>query len=994
MHRQRLDLVYLQQSKKFQEQDEKIQKLIQNLSQGQKTFGELKDLIQIENEKTREYLDVQFRERETRLAEEEYRTRFLESLWFPEILSREETIVEAHSETFQWIFDSSGRAVRPWDNFITWLERSGGTYWISGKAGSGKSTLMSFLCQNEKTIDALASWSGTKDIVMPRFYFWSGGKPMQKSLEGLLRSLLWQILQEFPEITLLPSDVGPRPEPNRKTSSEHGAIGAWTKRRLQRALQVVIDQLQKSCCLCFFLDGLDEFNEDEDDLIALVQSILSTTGVKVCLSSRPYKLFEDTFGSSAKLRLQDLTYRDIQRYVADEFQRVPQLRSMTSMNEYEMSELKDQIVRRAEGIFLWVSLAVKDQIRGLRNDDSPEQLQQRLDCLPSEIEGIYLRMLLQISKHYRQEASSFLRLALYKTGMSLWEHALASSRSLDNMLLSTDTISKGELALLCRSTRKRIVATCAGLLEVQDVSIFGSEDEVTRNWSNEPDDQRLNTHHDDDPSDTNSESETLVEVEPEPKSERRYLEQYSTNPKLGSRSTITDAVRNVSRELGVAVNFIHRTALDFLQGLGPGGDFLEANLSPDFDAQVLDIKISLMEARLNYNGRQVDVIMEKVAFAESRSGTAQTRLCDLVDHSMSVVHNQQKYGSSTLHWSTRWSAHLLREFPILKRLYSKTRADSRPSSRDSFYSALSEPVLYHDLAVADTEHADLPQFDFLGYAALCGLFHYVHQKLGCRGNTLDPETANYLLGYSTLCSHIGHSTSSQDTGRLRLVADLLKRGANPNAYFLTSTIWEGYLKRMFSTYQLSRTDYATMPDTLRVHLLSAFMDFTAPLIEHGADVNAIMTDSLHIYGHSPDTEFEPRLCEFDVQLSAMSVIESCLKDHAQLPHVQEMCVARGAILHSRCITLQFKWSLLARSTGHKDLFGKYDLSEQESKKFLRWYEQHAAHRWNSRDSLRLERTLGRRDSEFFDWLDGFRLDETKLHPSTSPTSSSSSYIEF
>lgn len=73
-------------------------------------------------------------------------------------------------------------------------------------------------------------------------------------------------------------------------------------------------RLQSSCRLCFFIDGPDEF-EDEDDLIIFLRDNVSSTNVKVCSSSRPHKAFEDAFGASAKLRLQDLTYKDIQLYM-------------------------------------------------------------------------------------------------------------------------------------------------------------------------------------------------------------------------------------------------------------------------------------------------------------------------------------------------------------------------------------------------------------------------------------------------------------------------------------------------------------------------------------------------------------------------------------------------------------------------------------------------------------------------------------------------------
>lgn len=497
-NRQRLNLTSLH----IQGLDTKMQTLIQSLSQGSE-FEELKDLIQNE---LGEQFNSKIQQYETRQEEKEYRTQLLDSLWFAEILSREETIAEAHSETFQWIFDKSGRAVRPWDNFSAWLENGESTYWVNGKAGSGKSTLMSFLCQDERTIQALEVWSETKVLLMPTFYFWSSGTKMQKSFEGLLRSLLWQILNELPNTTALPVTFGSLPERNRSTVLGHSSIGAWTRSRLQRTLQQAISQLQSSCRLCFFLDGLDEFDEDHDELITFVHHIVSTSGAKVCLSSRPYKIFEDAFGSSAKLRLQDLTHKDVQRYVEDKFQDVPRLASMISENGYEMNKLKEEIVAKAEGVFLWVKLAVKDQIRGLRNDDSPEQLQERLACLPSEIEGIYLRMLLQIDKPYRQQASYFLRMALYKPRMSLLEHALASYKELEAMLLSDRNVSTQEIVSLCQRTRVRIITRCAGLLEVHEPS---NQDTKSKTSSHERDSEHMDAGSKDDMSASDFEREIL-----------------------------------------------------------------------------------------------------------------------------------------------------------------------------------------------------------------------------------------------------------------------------------------------------------------------------------------------------------------------------------------------------------------------------------------------------------------------------------------------------
>jgi hypothetical protein len=82
-------------------------------------------------------------------ADDQYK-RFLASLKYDEMNSRRSAITISHEKTFGWIFGESIQG--PWDNFIHWL-KSGEhkIYWISGKAGSGKSTLMKFIIDSEET---------------------------------------------------------------------------------------------------------------------------------------------------------------------------------------------------------------------------------------------------------------------------------------------------------------------------------------------------------------------------------------------------------------------------------------------------------------------------------------------------------------------------------------------------------------------------------------------------------------------------------------------------------------------------------------------------------------------------------------------------------------------------------------------------------------------------------------------------------------------------
>lgn len=181
----------------------------------------------------------------------------LQSLLFHRMEDREEQIAVAHEKTFDWIFCDAKHQKKKWSNFYDWLRDGTGLYWVNGKAASGKSTLMKFVRNDIRTHEALKVWAKPHHLLVSSFYFWNNGTPMQKSLEGLLRSIIYDVLKARPELysiivtglwreSVLRTAATSPPEPSLV--------------QLQKAFRNLVHQRNADFKLCLIVDGFDEYD--------------------------------------------------------------------------------------------------------------------------------------------------------------------------------------------------------------------------------------------------------------------------------------------------------------------------------------------------------------------------------------------------------------------------------------------------------------------------------------------------------------------------------------------------------------------------------------------------------------------------------------------------------------------------------------------------------------------------------------------------------------
>ena len=336
--------------------------------------------VEAEGVATRELL-VSLAE-EQREAEEKAtkKQKLLEALYFSDMMGKEQLMEGAYKSTFQWIFSKSQDSDTKWSDFGEWLSSSHGIYWIEGKPGSGKSTLMDFLWKHNETKSRLRKWNA--DWVGLKFFISDQGSPIQCSFSGLLQALILQLLSSCDYSDLL--------EQAAWKSLWNDFELECSYERLSTAFWDIIALVNKP--ICVFLDGLDEMAEDERELVTFVNRLGETPDVKLCVSSRPCVVFINAFRACPRLRLQDLTHNDIRTYVDCHLLKDSTVIGLAQRQASDARRLAGDIVRKADGVFIWVRLAIKALLRGLDQQDSWEELFRRLDTLPEVLGKLYRHM--------------------------------------------------------------------------------------------------------------------------------------------------------------------------------------------------------------------------------------------------------------------------------------------------------------------------------------------------------------------------------------------------------------------------------------------------------------------------------------------------------------------------------------------------------------------------------------------------------------------------
>ncbi|KAI1407519.1 hypothetical protein F5Y13DRAFT_205965 [Hypoxylon sp. FL1857] len=659
-------------------------------------------------------------------------------LWYPSIHDRKESIEEAHSETLNWIYDDpkAGDKSCTWDSFSSFLTSEASMYWITGKPGSGKSTLMKFITEQPRTAELLQLWAGDKEVLFASFYFFYKGSNEQKTELGLLRSLLYWILSR--RKVLIPvvfkerfTAVFERIRYNELEGISYNELKGikYDEPTLPEARRALRHLFREIPHLCFFLtiDGLDEFDPGVSlthvtSLIELTKMLGIFENVKIVVSSRQLPEFEQGFEACPHLRIHELTRRDIHHYATEKLGSHQYMNKLIRRDPVNSRALIESVTTMSCGVFLWVRVVTQSLLQGLTNRDTIYDLQQRLEGLPSDLLDLYKVMLERVEQRYRNQTCQLLQLVYHGiledpeqlSALGLW----FAERADHNMVVQTKTKAINDEVAEDRvdEIESRLKSRCLG----------------------------------------------LVEVQPGPKSI------YNGKERCGVDENLTRAM----------VVFSHRTVREFLRS-SIWEEFTKMHCHPSFNAQESLLRSAILLIK-TYRPRGkndwcvisslINAVRMRARNLEGKNEAADPELLqefdsavaiNLATHSDYVRDVGDKDGTTISHWSKYFfrEYHGLYKIMPPELIYRYPREDTQPS--------------------------------FLSFAIKSGLENYVAKQVKIHGPDILVKPGVPLLG---------HALCPNDTvveTRIGVVKALLDSGSDPQQTFEGMSLWAWFWHMLF-----------------------------------------------------------------------------------------------------------------------------------------------------------------------------------------------------
>ena len=290
---------------------------------------------------------------------------------------RYERITPEYEGAFQWLWKHP--------EYLIWCRSaSSKMLYIQGKPGSGKSTLTKYFSRRLRDQEPAAS-----SATVGKFFYSHRDGDSQKSHYNMLRLVLGDIIEQDSAFFYQSCQAAYRKQVRKGTSIE------WDYETLKTLLKSLVSVRRKRP-VYLILDAVDESNEsDRRDILDLLRALCSTRSkcvIKIFVASRPLGSLEVMNGQDLnRICLQDQTQSDITHFVRKSLEGLHFELALHTVTEY--------IVENADGVFLWVKLAINELVRWIGEGLSEAEISTHIQRLPTELESFYELMLSRMQEN-------------------------------------------------------------------------------------------------------------------------------------------------------------------------------------------------------------------------------------------------------------------------------------------------------------------------------------------------------------------------------------------------------------------------------------------------------------------------------------------------------------------------------------------------------------------------------------------------------------------
>ncbi|PVH87085.1 hypothetical protein DL98DRAFT_509973 [Cadophora sp. DSE1049] len=339
---------------------------------------------------------------------------------------------------------------------------------------------MEYLSICPKTKDRLLRWAR----ISPVFYtLCRSQNPQTKtrySINDLLSTITCQILKRVPELIAVAF--------HDKWAYVMGTWGrplaevTFSREDLTHAIESLSLLENSNARFCFFIDGLDQFEGLETEVITYLKCLSTSPSIKICVTSRLEGTTLDSPGSdhAQRLHLPDFTNPSIDQHITRKLDQTSWIAQRRSSDACWFDQVFQYLRKESNGSFTWIDLVLSAALSGMKILDGLNDLLARLKQLPTDLRELFLHMLNDVQEEFSDQQARILLIASQaQEPLDVLAFSFLDEVEPDStMSREAVPMEQQEVESRSQSAKRRVLSLCRSILDVLPASENSSSREL------------------------------------------------------------------------------------------------------------------------------------------------------------------------------------------------------------------------------------------------------------------------------------------------------------------------------------------------------------------------------------------------------------------------------------------------------------------------------------------------------------------------------------